>query len=631
MRTAGGRRVQPQAIPSSAEERDAQVRLAEAEDMLRAIGAGEVDAFVLSDGKTGRRVFTLETADRPYRMFVEHMRDGAITISSTGLILFANRRLGELLSCTRDSIVGAPLTRFLPAGSSIGWEDLLGPDGRGATMEVEILDADGRGIPVLVRSSPLAVEDHAFTCLTISDLRDQKAHEREIARLDRLQAERMTELETAKAELSHLASRDALTGLPNRAVLVDRIEQALAIARRSGRCTAVYFVDLDGFKDINDTQGHAAGDAVLQKIAVRLSTAVRPMDSVARIGGDEFALLALEVEGREHAIDIGNRVVSELNALPRREPEGEHLAASVGISISEGGRGTAEILLHEADTAMYQAKSGGGGKVEVYDTVLGLRAQQRASERAALQSALDERRMVVHYQPIIDLAGGHVTGFEALARLVEPNGSVVAPADFIPVAEYTGLVVPLGAQVLVAACQALGATTPTHPRPLNVAVNISARQFESGELPAIVRRTLDAAGIEPGRLHLELTETAIMGPHTGILKQLGQIRDLGVEVGLDDFGTGYASLTHLRRLPLSFVKIDQSFVHGIVTDPADEGIVSAVISLAGHLGLRSIAEGIETTEQLERLREFGCDEAQGYLLARPRETVEGALMAAAAL
>jgi EAL domain-containing protein (putative c-di-GMP-specific phosphodiesterase class I) len=214
--------------------------------------------------------------------------------------------------------------------------------------------------------------------------------------------------------------------------------------------------------------------------------------------------------------------------------------------------------------------------------------------------------------------------------VVEPNGSVVAPVVFIPVAEHTGLVVPLGAQVLGMACRALGATTPTGPRPLNVAVNVSARQFESGEFPAIVRRTLDEAGLEPARLHLELTETAIMGLHTGILKQLGQIRDLGVEVGLDDFGTGYASLTHLRRLPLSFVKIDQSFVHGIATNPEDEGIVSAVISLAGHLGLRSIAEGVETTEQLDRLREFGCDEAQGYLLARPQEAIEIALMAAVA-
>ncbi|MCU1378171.1 MAG: putative signaling protein [Acidimicrobiales bacterium] len=606
---------------------DALVRLAEAEDTLRAIGAGEVDAFVLSD-EAGRRVFTLETADRPYRMFVENMRDGAATISSTGLILFANRRLGELLSCARDTIVGAPLSRFLPVDAPIGLDEL---SSRGVTVEVDLLDADGHTVPVLVGSTPLVVDNHAFTCLTFSDLRAQKAHEREIARLDRVQTERLAQLEEAQAALAYQASRDALTGLPYRAVLVDRIDQALASARRSGRCTAVFFVDVDRFKDVNDTQGHAAGDAALQRIAAQLAASVRPMDSVARMGGDEFALLAVEVDSHQHAIDIGNRMVSELSTLPRQNRDGELFSASVGISISDRGRGTAETLLHEADMAMYKAKGNGGGRSEVFDAALGLEAQQRANAKVALQSALDEGRAVAYYQPIINLAAGHVTGFEALVRITERDGSLVAPIAFIPAAEESGLVVPLGATVLAIACQEISRRRPqwTPLRPWNVAVNVSARQFEPGDLPAIVQRNLEAAELDPGRLHLELTETAIMSLGTSILKQLAQIRDLGVEVGLDDFGTGYASLTHLRQLPLSFVKIDQSFVQGITTDPEDEGIVSAVIGLAAQLGLRSIAEGVETPEQLQRLREFGCDEAQGYLFARPQPSIEEAMTVAA--
>jgi diguanylate cyclase (GGDEF)-like protein len=625
--TTGGRAPQRLA-PGCAERGDATGRLAEAEDTLRAIGAGEVDAFVLSDGAAGRRVFTLETADRPYRMFVENMRDGAATISSTGLILFANRRLGEMLSCACDAIVGAPFSRFLPVGAPIGLDEL---SRRSVTLELDLLDADGHTIPVLVGSSPLTLDNHAFTCLTFSDLRAQKAHEREIARLDTVQAERLAQLEEAQAALAHQASRDPLTGLAYRAVLVDRIDQALASARRSGQCTAVFFVDIDRFKDINDTQGHAAGDAALQRIAAQLAATVRPMDSVARMGGDEFALVAVDVDNHQHAIDIGNRVVSELSTL-HRQSHGELFSASVGISISDSGRGTAETLLHEADTAMYKAKANGGGRSEVFDGALGLEAQQQASAKAELQSALDEGRTVAYYQPIINLATGHVTGFEALVRIAARDGSLVTPMAFIPAAEESGLVVPLGATVLALACNEIGRPRPrwTPPRPWNVSVNVSARQFEPGDLPAIVRRSLEAAELDAERLHLELTETAIMSLGPGILRQLAEIRDLGVEVGLDDFGTGYASLTHLRQLPLSFVKIDQSFVQGIATDAEDEGIVSGVIGLAARLGLRSIAEGVETPEQLERLREFGCEEAQGYLLARPQPSIEEAMAATAA-
>jgi predicted signal transduction protein with EAL and GGDEF domain len=343
------------------------------------------------------------------------------------------------------------------------------------------------------------------------------------------------------------------------------------------------------------------------------------VDTVSRIGGDEFVVLAPEVDSHMHAVDIGNRLLARLSRRLGSAPEGDPVAASVGIAVSVGGRGTAEILLKEADTAMYQAKSLGRGRTEVFDAALRSQVQQRSTARRMLQSALDDHRIIAHYQPIIDLSSGNVAGFEALARMAERDGSILSPAAFMPVAEDSGLVVPLGGQVLEMACQEARnwAFTELTECALTVAVNLSSRQFERGDLPGLVRDVLRQTGIGPGQLHLELVETAIIDLRPDILRQLESIRDLGVEIGLDDFGTGYASLTHLRRLPLAFVKIDQTFVQGLETDHDDDRIVAAVVDLAANLGLRSIAEGIETKHQLDRLRELGCDQAQGYYFARP--------------
>jgi EAL domain-containing protein (putative c-di-GMP-specific phosphodiesterase class I) len=269
---------------------------------------------------------------------------------------------------------------------------------------------------------------------------------------------------------------------------------------------------------------------------------------------------------------------------------------------------------------MYQAKSLGGGRAEVFDAALGRELRERSSAHRMLQVALEERQLVVYYQPIIDLLAGTVAGFEGLARIAQQDGSVLPPSAFIPVAEDTGLVMPLGERVIELACQEARnwESVAQIPRAaLTVAINLSSRQFEPGDLATIVRDGLDKSGLDPSRLQLELTETALIDLHPRILQQLGQIRELGVEIGLDDFGTGYASLTHLRRLPLSFVKLDKSFVQGMTTEPEDDRIVAAVVDLAANLGLRSIAEGVETQEQLHRLRALGCDQAQGFLFARP--------------
>jgi diguanylate cyclase (GGDEF)-like protein/PAS domain S-box-containing protein len=597
---------------------DALVRLADAEDTMRAIAAGEVDAFVVSDGADGQRVFTLATADRPYRMFVENMRDGAATLSSNAIILYANRSLARLLATSREAIVGLPLATFLAAGTETTLADIRGLGGLGAAVELELRSANGVAVPVQVGSSPLVVEGDVLTCLTFTDLTAHHAQNREIARLGRAQAGRVADLQQAQAALTRQATHDGLTGLPNRALLVDRIDRALAESARSGHCTGVLFVDLDRFKHVNDTRGHAAGDLLLQRVAETLVAALRPMDSVARIGGDEFVILAPDISSQADAVALGARLVAGLRAC-RDSDGGEGVAASLGVTVSVGGSGSAETLLDEADTAMYEAKSRGGGCVAAFNDQLGRQVRERSIARTMLRAALEDHRVIAYYQPIVDVASGAVEGFEALARITAADGSITLPAAFIPAAEETQLVVPLGADVLRTACRQARhwQLAGLGERRLTVAVNLSARQFEGGDLTAIIRSRIDETGLDPAGLHLELTETALLGMHSGILDQLSLIRDLGVEIGLDDFGTGYASLTHLSRLPLSFVKIDQTFVQGLGTDGEDERIVAAVIDLAKSLGLRSIAEGVETGAQFARLRELGCDQAQGYLFAAP--------------
>ncbi len=603
---------------------DALIRMNEAEDTLRAIGAGEIDAFVVTDHGLGRRVFTLSTADRPYRMFVENMRDGAATLSANGLVLYANQRLADLLACSREDIIGLPLATFVHGGAPSGLQEHRDRSGLSSTIECELLAVTGDLVPVLVGVSSLEVDGGHLSCLTFTDLSAQKSQDREIARLSRVQAEKMAELEHAQAALTEQATHDSLTGLPNRGLLVDRIGQALALAERTRRCTAVFFIDLDRFKQVNDTHGHAVGDSVLQEVAEHLVGVLRSADTVARIGGDEFVVLAHDVDSRLHAVDIGTRLATELRKHSPWLKNGEPVTASIGIAVSVAGRGNPEILLEEADAAMYQAKSLGGARAEVFDAALDRQVRQRSSGRRMLQSALDDRRLIPFYQPIINLSTGRITGFEALARIREVDGSIVPPAAFIAVAEESGLVVPLGAQVLHAACRQAASWQAQQPtgRPLTVAVNLASRQFERGDLTSIIRTELETTGLQPEHLHLELTETAIIDLRPDMLQQLSAIRDLGVELGLDDFGTGYGSLTHLRRLPLSFVKIDQSFVQGLGNGVEDDRIVAAVVTLAANLNLRSIGEGVETAEQLGRLRELGCDHAQGYLFAKPMPAAE---------
>ena len=548
------------------------------------------------------------------------MRDGAATLSSSGLILYANERLAPMLGCPRETIVGSELASFVEGGLPPELSPRSVSEGSGTTLEIQLIAEPPALVPVLAGISPLDVDGDLLTCITFTDLSAQKAQELEIARLGRMQTDRYAELQIAQSALLEQATHDALTGLPNRIMLVDRIGQALAQARRTRRCTVLLFIDLDDFKHVNDTYGHAAGDDELRRVAERLVAVLRPMDTVARLGGDEFVVLATDVEDRLDGVDMGVRLIEALSGHAPAGDQTAPIAASVGISISSAGAGTAESLLHEADMAMYFAKSRGGERAEVFDEALGADLHARVVAQQLIASALDEQRVTAYYQPIIDLANGTVVAFEALARVIDHDGSILSPAAFIPAAEASGLITPLGTSMLRVACTT-AATWKAKP-PIAVAVNLSPRQFDGGDLPAIVARALEASSMQPENLLLELTETTIIDLRSDVLDQLHEIRELGVEIGLDDFGTGYASLTHLRRLPLTFVKIDQTFVQGIGTDVGDDRIVASVIDLAANLGLRSIAEGVETAGQLARLRELGATHAQGYLIGRPLPVAE---------
>ena len=454
-----------------------------------------------------------------------------------------------MLGCPRETIVGSELASFVEGGLPPELSPRSVSGESGTTLEIQLIAEPPALVPVLAGISPLDVDGDLLTCITFTDLSAQKAQELEIARLGRMQTDRYAELQIAQTALLEQATHDALTGLPNRIMLVDRIGQALAQAKRTRRCTVLLFIDLDDFKHVNDTYGHAAGDEELRRVAERLVAELRPMDTVARLGGDEFVVLATDVERHLDGVDMGVRLVEALSSHASAGDQTAPIAASVGIAISSAGAGTAESLLHEADMAMYFAKSRGGERAEVFDEALGSDLHARVVAQQLIASALDEQRVAAYYQPIIDLANGTVVAFEALARVIDHDGSILSPAAFIPAAEASGLITPLGTSMLRVACST-AATWKAKP-PISVAVNLSPRQFDGGDLPEIVARTLEASTMQPENLLLELTETTIIDLRSDVLDQLHEIRELGVEIGLDDFGTGYASLTHLRRLPLS--------------------------------------------------------------------------------
>ena len=425
----------------------------------------------------------------------------------------------------------------------------------------------------------------------------------------------VTERRQMEEQLVHMAHYDALTQLPNRMLFVNRLRAALSERRARMNKVALLYIDLDGFKMVNDTFGHHLGDVLLQKVSDRLRDTAKKGDTVARLGGDEFAAIQIfgSNEGRGASMDLAERIVRALS-LPY-EIEGHHViaGATIGIAIAPEDGDDPDTLLRDADLALYQAKTEKKGAIRFFEYGMNARAQQRKMLEADLRRALDAESFELHYQPMIDLASGEVCGFEALIRWNHPERGLVGPLDFIAVAEEIGLIIPIGKWVLREACK----QAALWPHSVKVAVNLSPVQFKSDRLFQDVVAALSSSGLSPHRLELEITESVILMDSKVNLELLKKMRTLGVQISLDDFGTGYSSLSYLRLFPFNKIKIDRSFVGDLEANPDCLAIIRAVSRLASDLGMKTIAEGIETQWQLDQLRAEGCHEGQGYLFSRP--------------
>jgi diguanylate cyclase (GGDEF)-like protein/PAS domain S-box-containing protein len=511
-----------------------------------------------------------------------------------GRFLAVNPALGELLGSPADDLVGTSWTDVIAADDRPRLVDTLAALRRGAlpTWTGELCHTTATGGSRWAEVAAARVDDDGppRASVQLLDITERKALE---------------------ADLTHLALHDALTGLPNRALLLDRLDVALADEAREGTRTAVFFLDLDDFKHVNDSLGHRSGDLLLIAIGRRLQATVRPGDTVSRMGGDEFVLCCPHIRDPEEATELAERILAAVEE-PVVLPTG---AVSVGVSggVAVSGPGdTGHDLVRRSDTAMYAAKERGRGRVEVFSDELRARATRHLRVRTGLVDAVERQEIVCHYQPLVDLRTEHVVGAEALVRWRPRSGALLEPPDWLDVAEVSGSIVPIGEHVLHEACR-WAAGMAERGRPLPVHVNVSGRQLAGSSTVEHVVAALESSGLAASQLVIELTETHLLETHRSLLRDLDELRRRGVHLSADDFGTGYSSLSHLLRLPLDQVKVDRSFVAGLLGDARSEAIVRGLLGLAEGLQLEVVAEGIESFPQAERLRDLGCTTGQGFL------------------
>ena len=428
-------------------------------------------------------------------------------------------------------------------------------------------------------------------------------------------AELWSQRRAFESRLSHQAFHDALTSLPNRSLFVDRLAHAVERSARAGELAAVLFLDLDRFKTVNDSLGHEAGDALLVAVSRRLGANLRPGDTLARYGGDEFTVLVEQVADEPAGTEVADRLLACL-----RDPftvAGREVFVTASIGIAFATATSTGDPLREADLAMYRAKEKGKARWEVFHADLNARAVRRLELETELRQAIERSELFLVYQPLVDLHRNRITGVEALVRWQHPVRGVVGPSDFIPMAEETGLILPLGAWVLQEACRQGQRWQQEGLDGLHIAVNLSALQFQRPELRAELVDLLSTSGLAPGSLILEITESVVMEEAEAAVSLMREIHCLGVALSLDDFGQGYSSLSYLKRFPLDSVKIDKTFIDGVVANAEDRAIVRSVVAMARALGITTTAEGIETQDQLDCVRRLGVDVAQGYLFSRP--------------
>ena len=436
----------------------------------------------------------------------------------------------------------------------------------------------------------------------------------------------MRNQEAAEREIRRLAFFDPLTGLANRRMLTERLRQALTNHAGEKRHGALIFIDLDNFKTLNDTRGHQHGDRLLRQVAQRLQSCVRDSDAVARIGGDEFVIMMEDIgssaaDAARYAESAGYKILHALNEAYQLGGDETHSTPSIGIALFDTASDDIDEVLKCADLAMYQAKEAGRNTLRFFDPAILTRVSEQSALEVELRRALKDRQFSLHFQPQFDRLG-RIVGAEALLRWFHPERGMVSPADFIPVAERSGLILPIGRWVMANACEQLSAwQRDPATRGITLAVNVSARQFRHPDFVAEVEQVMRDYDTPPELLQIELTESLLLDDMEEAIGRMQRLRSLGVEFALDDFGTGYSSLSYLKRLPLSQLKIDRSFVRDVLTDPNDAAITRTIIALGRSLGLEVLAEGVETAEQHRFLMEQGCDVFQGYLLARPQRTL----------
>ena len=532
---------------------------------------------------------------------LDSIGDGVISTDISGNVTFLNVVAETMTGWTSEEAAGQPMAavfRIIDATSRNAIPDPMeSAVGGDRTMHLPpnslLVRRDGSEIPIDDAISPIHDRQGRVTgaVIVFRDVSAARAMAREIA---------------------HSAEHDFLTGLPNRMLLNDRIGQAIALAPRHENQVAVLFLDLDGFKHINDSLGHPVGDKLLQSVAEGLVGCVRIADTVSRQGGDEFVVLLSEAEQWEDAAVVAKRMLDAVAEPHSIGQQDLHVTTSIGISVYPDDGHDAETLIKNADTAMYQAKENGRQSYRFFEPAMNVRAVERQSIEEGLRRALERDEFVLHYQPKIDLRTGAITGAEALIRWIHPTRGLLVPAQFIPIAEDSGLILPIGNWVLREACRQARAWADAGTPVAMMAVNVSAMELGGQSFLNGLFAILAETGLEPGALEIELTESVLMKHAESAASILLSLRERGVHVAVDDFGTGYSSLSYLREFPIDALKIDQSFVRQITSAEDDTSIVTAVISMARSLNLRVVAEGVETAQQLAFLQARECDEAQGH-------------------